>query len=434
MATIHCGSSIRVGAFPEGAAGCLVNFADAPERVMLLTAGHVVVSGKSQQNDPVGPAEDPNAAFGTLRTWSELEGETTIDAALIWVDPTCVTTSVPDLGGKTPAGINATPKVGEKLRLVSRTGVRETTIDRLQFGIDMSVSAAPLFFYANQIRCNPSVSEPGDSGAMVFDTSDRIVGMLVGGSRSVGDLVTPIDAILRYPGWNGVAQVVTSLPPNAIAPPFTGLAAFSVASAATPAPLPVALPPPKSTRFADLQARYDLLFAACVVKPERAKQVDALLGQLRANRARYEAVANTTGAPWWFIGIVHGLEGSFNFHTHLHNGDPLNARTVHEPKGRPAQWNPPLDWESSAADAIAFESLAHVADWSLTRALYRFEGFNGYGYYKVGVNSPYLWSFSSLYERGKFVADHKFDAGAVSAQCGAAVLLKALIAAGDVAL
>lgn len=38
----------------------------------------------------------------------------------------------------------------------------------------------------------------------------------------------------------------------------------------------------------------------------------------------------------------------------------------------------------------------------------------------------FLWSFSTIYEKGKFVADGKFDANAVSKQCGAALLLKVM--------
>ena len=49
--------------------------------------------------------------------------------------------------------------------------------------------------------------------------------------------------------------------------------------------------------------------------------------------------------------------------------------------------------------------------------------------------SPYLWSFSNHYARGKYVADGHFSATAVSQQCGAALLLKRLAATnGRVAL
>ena len=37
---------------------------------------------------------------------------------------------------------------------------------------------------------------------------------------------------------------------------------------------------------------------------------------------------------------------------------------------------------------------------------------------------PYLWSFSSLYEKGRYVADHRFDRVAVSMQAGAATMLR----------
>ena len=36
----------------------------------------------------------------------------------------------------------------------------------------------------------------------------------------------------------------------------------------------------------------------------------------------------------------------------------------------------------------------------------------------------YLWSFSNLYAKGKYVADNKFDPEVVSQQCGAGLILK----------
>jgi lysozyme family protein len=186
--------------------------------------------------------------------------------------------------------------------------------------------------------------------------------------------------------------------------------------------------------FAQLGATYIELFGSCRVNPSRTGEVAWHRGRLLANRAKYEEVAARTGAPWWFVGIVHALEAGFNFAGHLHNGDPLSDRTVQVPKGRPVQWNPPNDWVSSAVDAIEYEGYAGVADWSLPAALYRFESYNGFGYRARNLNSPYLWSFSNHYTTGKFVRDGKFDPAAVSKQCGAALMLKALVDAGDVDL
>jgi lysozyme family protein len=58
------------------------------------------------------------------------------------------------------------------------------------------------------------------------------------------------------------------------------------------------------------------------------------------------------------------------------------------------------------------------------------ERFNGFGYrrHDINIHSPYLWSFSNHYTKGKFVADNTFSATAVSKQCGAAVLLKRMVA------
>lgn len=186
--------------------------------------------------------------------------------------------------------------------------------------------------------------------------------------------------------------------------------------------------------FELLREEYAVLFDSCRINPSRAGEVAWHRSRLLKYRPHYEQVAAVTGAPWWFVGIVHALEASFNFAGHLHNGDPLTARTVQVPKGRPLQWNPPSDWVSSAVDAIQYEGHAGKQDWSPAIALYRFESYNGFGYRNRGINTPYLWSFSNHYTAGKYVRDGKFDPAAVSKQCGAAVMLKALIAAGEVQL
>lgn len=184
--------------------------------------------------------------------------------------------------------------------------------------------------------------------------------------------------------------------------------------------------------FDTVQSDYERLFANCQIRPERQAEVAWHRARLLQYRARYETVSNRVGIPWWFIGIIHALEASFNFAAHLHNGDPLEARTEQVPKGRPAIWNPPNDWESSAADALTYEKFTGQADWSLAAVLYRWERYNGMGYRSKGINSPYLWSFSNHYSKGKFVKDKVFDPNKQSRQCGAAVMLLALKEAGHV--
>ena len=176
---------------------------------------------------------------------------------------------------------------------------------------------------------------------------------------------------------------------------------------------------------------YELLYESCLVRPRRKATVDQLVQRIGASRARYEKVGKALGVPWYVVGIIHSLEAGGDFSRHLHNGDPLTARTTHVPAGRPPTGKPPFTWEQSAIDALRLRGLDRWKDWSVPGTLYELEGYNGFGYrdYHPGVPSPYLWSFSNHYTRGKYVADGRFSPTAVSQQCGAALLLKQLVAA-----
>jgi lysozyme family protein len=180
-------------------------------------------------------------------------------------------------------------------------------------------------------------------------------------------------------------------------------------------------------RLTDSMAEtYQRMFDESRLRPEFAGAVAWHTTRIVKGRARYEEVEQATGVPWYVIAVIHALEASFNFHGHLHNGDPLSARTVHVPPKRPAEWLPPADWKSSAIDALQGMNFAGASSWSLAKTLYRLERYNGFGYLNKGINSPYLWSFSDMYSKGKFVADRRFDPEAVSRQCGAAVMIKLL--------
>ena len=181
-----------------------------------------------------------------------------------------------------------------------------------------------------------------------------------------------------------------------------------------------------STKFEDLGREYQDCYDRCTMRPESAGNVAYYVKRLRQGKPSYQLVEQQCNVPWKFVGIVHGMECGFNFAGHLHNGDPLKARTVQVPKGRPVTGQPPFTWLDSALDAMRLKKLDQVTDWSVPRILYLLEGYNGFGYRRRGLPSPYLWSFSNIYDKGKFVADGRFDPEAVSKQCGAALMLKAL--------
>ena len=70
------------------------------------------------------------------------------------------------------------------------------------------------------------------------------------------------------------------------------------------------------------------------------------------------------------------------------------------------------------------QKLDKWTDWSIPGILYQFELYNGMGYRRRGINSPYVWSFSNNYSKGKFTSDGIYDPNAISKQCGAGVILR----------
>ncbi len=199
--------------------------------------------------------------------------------------------------------------------------------------------------------------------------------------------------------------------------------------------------PINSKKYPDLADEYVRFFAGARLRPNVPKvaNVPAIVkknaDRAVGNRAHYEAVGGALGIPWWFIAGVHQMESGFNFGTHLHNGDPLTARTKQVPKGRPkadpaAGPGKPYTWEESAIDALTGQGLKGLTDWSLPRALYRWEAYNGFGYRSRHVATPYIWSFTTIYGKGRFTSDGHFDANATSQQCGAGALLRELVDRG----
>ena len=66
-------------------------------------------------------------------------------------------------------------------------------------------------------------------------------------------------------------------------------------------------------------------------------------------------------------------------------------------------------------------------DWTIAYALFRNEGFNGFGYRNKGLRSPYLWGGTTHQQRGKYVRDGVFDSTVMDTQLGVAAVIKAVV-------
>ena len=162
----------------------------------------------------------------------------------------------------------------------------------------------------------------------------------------------------------------------------------------------------------------------------------SIVARILAHKYRYIEVSNSLlgKVPWFVVAIIHSLECDLNFNQHLFNGDPLSARTVNEPVGQPQNGAPPFRWEFSAACALKFEKIDRWDVWDVAGICFCLESYNGWGYRKHGIPSPYLWSGSNQYTRGKFSADGRFDPTETSREIGGAVLLKYLTSQDIVSL
>lgn len=191
------------------------------------------------------------------------------------------------------------------------------------------------------------------------------------------------------------------------------------------------------TLTAGLKQEYIKLYDSLQFRVDRIHQIEDAMDICLKNKERYQKVVEGTKIPWFFVAVIHGLESSFNFNKHLHNGDPLTGKTVQVPAGRPL--HPPANgktytWEESAKDALEMKNYHKFVDWTIDWILYRLEGYNGFGYRKYKNNTPYLWSFSNQYLKGKYVRDGRYDPEAVSQQVGAACIIKLMQQKGEIKL
>jgi lysozyme family protein len=169
------------------------------------------------------------------------------------------------------------------------------------------------------------------------------------------------------------------------------------------------------------QARWD----ACHILPEWLRILDTVSHNMVNAKARYQVVEAKTGVPWAVVAVIHQRESSQSWAGSLAQGDPWNHISIHVPKGR----GPFTSWEAAAEDALVVcpPHAAHWTDWTIAGALTLLEQYNGTGYAARGLPSPYLWSATDQYHRGKYIADGHFDPNAVDHQTGCAALLTRMI-------
>ena len=185
--------------------------------------------------------------------------------------------------------------------------------------------------------------------------------------------------------------------------------------------------------FAATKAGYRNLWRDMTVT--RTEEANKVASGMIADKARYQAIEDATGVPWYWIAAVHNRENNRDFGGVLHNGQRIigtNKKTTLVPKGR----GPFASWNDAAIDALKLKNLDKIDDWPIERILYEFERYNGFGYGPAvlgsrAINSPYVWAGTSKQQAGKYVRDGKFVSSHVDTQLGTAALIKQLAEMDD---
>ncbi|MBQ9246712.1 hypothetical protein IJ182_10645 [bacterium] len=152
-------------------------------------------------------------------------------------------------------------------------------------------------------------------------------------------------------------------------------------------------------------------------------ELEKLKQTFKEHEAEYKKVEELTGIPAELVCAIHYRESNNNFNTYLHNGDPLGKKTTHVPKGKYFE-----DWTSAAVDALKTHyKYGQFNKNSLDSWMDFAESYNGYGMKNKGLASSYVYTGTTKYTGGRYVADGKFDRNSYDKRLGIYVICHGLL-------
>lgn len=164
------------------------------------------------------------------------------------------------------------------------------------------------------------------------------------------------------------------------------------------------------------------------------ESIDWYVERMLDFKEKYQGAEKLCEVPWEVIAVIHMMEAGGNLSKQILNGQRWNQVTTMVPRGL-GPWD---SFGESCADAFVMikKTKKMPEDWNIPNMLYYCEIHNGIGYRKyhpevsspiVGLSAtPYLWSFTNHYSKGKYTNDGHFDPNAISKQPGVAALLRGL--------
>lgn len=182
--------------------------------------------------------------------------------------------------------------------------------------------------------------------------------------------------------------------------------------------------------YLTLAPEYAALLAAMRVEPARehelADRAADVLDLAQRHGDEWAEVEDKTGVPrLWGIASFE-RESSSDYRCSPAQGDRWDSVSVNVPRGL----GPYRCWGDACVAAYEIDHLNEVGKsaWTWTHAAYEGELYNGFGPRAHGHRTSYLWSWTSVYDGGKYIADGHWSPRATDEQCGMIPMMQALLA------
>ena len=174
--------------------------------------------------------------------------------------------------------------------------------------------------------------------------------------------------------------------------------------------------------------------------PDLDAEMSAFLHQWEQHAERYGSVSGFAEVPAALLAALHWRESTGSFSCYLSNGDKLGTVTYVDGRSNNGKAIPhgvdtvvfdKFSWDGAAIFAIQHEVSAlkesGITQFSGLDVCCDFaERFNGLGYVRRGLTSPYVLSGTDGYSSGKFVSDGHYDSKVIDRQLGVLPMLRAL--------
>lgn len=182
-----------------GTLGCFVRN-QANGRIMLLSNEHVMQYNHVSSRIIIQPARfNGGCAAHAIGLYHSGVLDSRMDAAVSYLDHGIAwTNALPD--GTVIAGSNNVVGVGDAVRKYGcMSGMTTGTIASIDYNSTVPHKGGAVnFTHQYNITSNGAFQIPGDSGSVLLNTHNEVIGLLHGGRADGGAMATPIDVIFNH--------------------------------------------------------------------------------------------------------------------------------------------------------------------------------------------------------------------------------------------